>query len=68
MSHNEELHDPLYGDAVKHVRESGNTYISNLQRRLLVGYNRAARLMEEMEADGVVSPMKSDGSRDVIRS
>lgn len=63
---NEDLFDPLWPDAVKHVRKSGNTYISSLQRKLLIGYNRAARLMEAMEQERIVSPMKADGSRDVI--
>jgi DNA segregation ATPase FtsK/SpoIIIE-like protein len=59
--------DPLYIDAVKHVRESNRASISSVQRKLLIGYNRAARLMEEMEIKGVVTSISSNGSRSVIR-
>ena len=58
--------DPLYADAVAFVRESGRASISAVQRKLKIGYNRAARMIEEMEAEGVVTPMASDGSRSVI--
>ncbi len=58
--------DPLYQEAVKVIREKGTASISTLQRKLRVGYNRAARLIEEMEADGIVSPMGTDGSRQVL--
>lgn len=64
---NPDLHDPLYDDAVKHVRQNNRASISSVQRKLLIGYNRAARLVETMEINGVVSPMKPDGSREVIR-
>ncbi|WP_449245915.1 DNA translocase FtsK [Desulfarculus baarsii] len=53
--------DELYQDAVRLVRQSGQASISFVQRRLRVGYNRAARMIEQMEQDGVVGP--SDGSR-----
>lgn len=58
--------DPLYADAVAFVRESGRASISAVQRKLLIGYNRAARMIEEMERQGIVTPMASDGSRSVI--
>jgi S-DNA-T family DNA segregation ATPase FtsK/SpoIIIE len=58
--------DPLYDDAVRIVTESRRASISNIQRRLKIGYNRAARLVEEMEAAGIVSSMQVNGSREVL--
>jgi len=58
--------DPLYDQAVGIVTESRRASISGLQRRLKVGYNRAARMVEDMEAAGVVSPVQSNGQREVI--
>ncbi len=58
--------DPLYDEAVNIVIESRRASISYLQRRLKVGYNRAARMIEDMETAGVVSPVLSNGSRDVL--
>lgn len=58
--------DQLYADAVAFVRESQHASISAVQRKLKIGYNRAARMIEEMERQGVVTPMASDGSRSVI--
>ena len=58
--------DPLYQEGVTFVRESGRASISAVQRKLLIGYNRAARMIEEMERQGIVTPMASDGSRSVI--
>lgn len=58
--------DPLYDQAVQAVIESGRASISMVQRRLKVGYNRAARLIEQMEAAGIVSPMQSNGSRELL--
>ena len=51
--------DPLYDEAVAFVIESRKASISSVQRKLRVGYNRAARLIEQMEASGVVSAMSS---------
>ncbi len=48
------------------VTESRRASISGVQRRLRIGYNRAARLIEEMERAGVVGPLQSNGSREVI--
>ena len=62
----EEL-DPLYDEAVEFVIQTRKASISAVQRRLKVGYNRAARLVEEMERTGVVSPMEG-GFRDVLVS
>ncbi len=58
--------DPLYDEAVQIVTSTRKSSISGLQRRLKVGYNRAARLVEDMEAAGVVGPMESNGSREVL--
>lgn len=58
--------DPLYDEAVQIVTESRKASISGVQRRLKIGYNRAARLIEEMESAGVVSAMQSNGTREVI--
>ncbi len=58
--------DELYDQAVRIVTESRRASISGVQRRLKIGYNRAARLIEEMEAQGVVSPPEANGNRMVI--
>ncbi len=58
--------DPLYDEALAIVTESRRASISLVQRRLRIGYNRAARIMEEMEAAGCVSPMDGSGTREVI--
>ena len=58
--------DPLYDQAVQIVIETRRASISNIQRRLKIGYNRAARIVEAMETAGIVSSMESNGSRDVL--
>ncbi|CAD5377588.1 DNA translocase FtsK [Pseudomonas sp. OF001] len=58
--------DPLYDEAVRFVTESRRASISAVQRKLKIGYNRAARMIEAMEMAGVVTPMNTNGSRDVI--
>jgi S-DNA-T family DNA segregation ATPase FtsK/SpoIIIE len=58
--------DPLYDQAVAIVTESRRASISGVQRRLKIGYNRAARLIEAMEAAGIVSPPEHNGDRKVI--
>lgn len=58
--------DPLYDEAVAFVLETRKASISSVQRKLRVGYNRAARLIEQMERSGVVSSMGNNGSRDVL--
>jgi DNA segregation ATPase FtsK/SpoIIIE, S-DNA-T family len=58
--------DPLYDEAVRIVTESRRASISGVQRRLKIGYNRAARMIEEMEHAGVVGPLQSNGSREVL--
>lgn len=58
--------DNLYDEAVAFVTETGKCSISSVQRKLRIGYNRAARLVETMEASGVVSAPAHNGSREVL--
>ena len=58
--------DPLYDEAVAFVLDSQKASISSVQRKLRIGYNRAARLIEQMEESGVVSPMSSNGTREIL--
>jgi S-DNA-T family DNA segregation ATPase FtsK/SpoIIIE len=58
--------DPLYDQAVRIVIESRKASISGVQRRLKIGYNRAARMIETMEAAGIVGPLQSNGMREVL--
>ncbi len=58
--------DPLYDEAVQFVLKSRRASISSVQRQLRIGYNRAARLIEQMETAGLVSPMETNGSRTVL--
>jgi len=58
--------DPLYDEAVAIVLESRRASISLVQRKLRIGYNRAARLIEQMEQAGLVSAMQSNGNREVL--
>jgi S-DNA-T family DNA segregation ATPase FtsK/SpoIIIE len=58
--------DPLYDEAVAFVTESRKASISSVQRKLKIGYNRAARMIESMEAAGVVSEAGSNGQREVL--
>ncbi len=58
--------DALYDEAVMFVTQSRKASISSVQRRFKVGYNRAARMIEDMEAAGVVSVPESNGSREVL--
>ncbi|WP_439858647.1 DNA translocase FtsK [Pseudomonas sp. MBLB4136] len=58
--------DPLYDEAVRFVTESRRASISAVQRKLKIGYNRAARMIEAMEMAGVVTSMNTNGSREVI--
>ena len=58
--------DPLYDQAVRIVTETRRASISGVQRRLKIGYNRAARMIEEMEATGIVGPLQSNGMREVL--
>jgi S-DNA-T family DNA segregation ATPase FtsK/SpoIIIE len=58
--------DPLYDQAVAIVTETRRASISGVQRRLKIGYNRAARMIEQMEDTGIVGPPQSNGSREVL--
>jgi S-DNA-T family DNA segregation ATPase FtsK/SpoIIIE len=58
--------DSLYDEALSIVTETRKASISYVQRRLKIGYNRAARMIEEMENSGVVSQVQSNGSREVL--
>jgi S-DNA-T family DNA segregation ATPase FtsK/SpoIIIE len=60
--------DPLYDQAVAIVTETRRASISGVQRRLKIGYNRAARLVEAMERAGIVGPLEPNGNRDVLVS
>jgi len=61
-----ENEDALYDEAVQFVLDSRRASISSVQRKLRIGYNRAARLIEAMEEAGVVSEMGTNGSREVL--
>ncbi|WP_307732227.1 DNA translocase FtsK 4TM domain-containing protein [Massilia sp. MB5] len=58
--------DPMYDQAVQVVLKHRRASISLVQRHLRIGYNRAARLLEQMENSGVVSAMQSNGNRDIL--
>jgi S-DNA-T family DNA segregation ATPase FtsK/SpoIIIE len=58
--------DPLYDQAVEIVLKNRRASISSVQRHLRIGYNRAARLLEQMEQAGVVSTMQSNGNREIL--
>ena len=58
--------DALYDEAVAFVLKTRRASISSVQRRFKIGYNRAARIIEDMETAGVVSPMENNGTREVL--
>lgn len=58
--------DPLYRDAIEVVVQTQRASVVCVQRRLRIGYNRACRMIEAMEAAGIVSGMNSDGARSVL--
>ncbi len=66
QSGDSEFFDEKYDEAVEIVTSTGQASISGLQRRLRIGYNRAARLIEQMEREGIVTPTDSMGRRQVI--
>jgi S-DNA-T family DNA segregation ATPase FtsK/SpoIIIE len=63
----EEGEDPLYDKALEIVMQQGKASASYIQRRLKIGYNRAARLVEEMENHGVVGPAQGSKPRELLR-
>jgi S-DNA-T family DNA segregation ATPase FtsK/SpoIIIE len=58
--------DPLYDQAVRIVTETRKASISGIQRRLKIGYNRAARMVETMEEAGIVGNLQTNGFREVL--
>lgn len=62
----DEESDPLYDEAVAFVTETRRVSVSSVQRKFRIGYNRAARIVEQMEASGVVSSAGNNGQRDVL--
>ncbi len=66
LSDQDEESDALYDEAVHYVTQSRRASISSVQRKLRIGYNRAARLIETMEAAGVVTEMGTNGQREVL--
>ncbi len=58
--------DALYDQAVRIVTETRKASISGIQRRLKIGYNRAARMVETMEEVGIVGELQANGSREVL--
>ena len=58
--------DPLYDQALEIVVQAGKASASYIQRKLKIGYNRAARLVEEMEARGIVGPQNGSKAREII--
>jgi len=60
--------DPLYHDAVRVVIEMGKASTSTLQRRLRLGYGRAARILDVMQRDGIIGPPDGSKPRDVLKT
>ncbi len=58
--------DPLYDQAVQIVIDTRKASISGVQRRLKIGYNRAARMVETMEQAGLVGPLQPNGTREIL--
>ena len=66
-SKNQEEKDELYQSAVELIKTEGKASTSFLQRKLQIGYNRAARIVDTMEAEGIVSKANHVGKRDVLK-
>lgn len=64
----EEFEDELYDQAVQIVLEGGQASVSLLQRRMRIGYTRAARLIDAMEAKGIIGPYEGSKPREVLIS
>ncbi len=65
MESDEEM-DPLFDQVVEHVVETRRGSVSGVQRRFKIGYNRAARIVEQLEAQGIVSAPGHNGNREVL--
>jgi S-DNA-T family DNA segregation ATPase FtsK/SpoIIIE len=65
MESDDEL-DPLFDQVVEHVVQSRRGSVSGVQRRFKIGYNRAARIVEQLEAQGIVSAPGHNGNREVL--
>ena len=63
---NEAEEDTLYDEAVAIVVRTRKATISSVQRQLRIGYNRAARMIDQMEADGIISAPETNGNRTVL--
>jgi DNA segregation ATPase FtsK/SpoIIIE, S-DNA-T family len=63
---NDRRADPLYDKAVQIVAETRKVSTSMIQRRLNIGYNRAAKIVEQMEEDGVIGPARGTAPREVL--
>ncbi|MCF8108508.1 MAG: DNA translocase FtsK 4TM domain-containing protein [Desulfohalobiaceae bacterium] len=61
------LDDPLYDQAVEFVQDQGKASISMIQRQLRIGFNRAARFIEQMEQDGIIGPQEGSKPRTVVK-
>jgi S-DNA-T family DNA segregation ATPase FtsK/SpoIIIE len=66
-SGNDIADDPKYGEAVAFVMDHGKASISLIQRRLRIGFNKAARFIEQMEQDGIIGPQEGSKPRSVIK-
>ncbi|MDI4511043.1 cell division protein FtsK, partial [Moraxella osloensis] len=58
--------DPIYDEVISFIREVGKVSASSVQRRFSIGYNRAARLIDRMEAEGIVSSVDKSGRRVIL--
>ncbi|MEW6102758.1 MAG: DNA translocase FtsK [bacterium] len=67
VDEDEEIDDSLYEQAISIVEDAGYGSTSMIQRKLKIGYNRAARLIERMEEEGIVSPSDGSKPRKVLR-
>jgi len=65
-SNDDSENDPLFDEAVKLVTESRNASISSVQRKLRIGYNRSARIIEKMEEIGILSEVEPNGKREIL--
>ena len=66
QSSDDSENDPLFDEAVKLVTESRNASISSVQRKLRIGYNRSARIIEKMEEIGILSAVEPNGKREIL--